>query len=460
MTTERYDELVKRQRAEFKVRLLTHMRRLSWSKEAISSERQARLRELLAWAVTHSEFYRRRLAKAPPFDGFTESDLHELPAMTKADLMENFDGIVTDSRLSLATVEDHIDSLDSDAYLLDWFRAFPTGGTSGQRGVFVYDWEEWITFLCSTTRWRLRRSLDTGSSSGGVSIFADRATHISRAMLDFLHGREAGRPTFSAAMPVAEIVERLNEMRPSSIDTYPSTLRMLVDQARIGDLCIDPAEVATCGEWLSPSLRQDVMQQWGVDIYDYWGTTEGVYAFSCGADASMHLPDDLVILEAVDERGNPVPAGQLADRVLVTNLYNKTLPLIRYEINDAMTVMAEPCSCGSSYSRIGALQGRPSQVFSYPDGTSLTSLTVPFGALERNRDVTDYQVRQTERGVDVFVYCRSQPDLEALHRDLVAALSLAGLADPEVTVRAEPELARLDSGKLRRFVPLEVRVRR
>jgi phenylacetate-coenzyme A ligase PaaK-like adenylate-forming protein len=454
MTTGRYDELVKRQRAEFKVRLLTHVRRLNWSKEAILAERQARLRELLAWAVTHSEFYRHRLSTALPFDSFTESDLHELPAMTKSDLMENFDRIVTDSRLSLGTVEDHIDALDSDAYLLDWFRALPTGGTSGQRGVFVYDWEEWITLLCSTTRWRLRRSLDAGVRHRSIGVFADTATHISRAMIDFLAGREADGPTLSAAMPVAEIVERLNELRPSSIDTYPSTLRLLVDQARLGTLCFAPAEVATCGEWLSPALREDVLQQWGIDIYDYWGTTEGVYAFSCGMGNSMHLPDDLVLLEAVDDGGNLVPAGQPADRVLVTNLYNKTLPLIRYEINDAMTVMAEPCSCGSGHSRIGELQGRPSQAFSYPDGTVLTFLTVPFGALERNRDVTDYQVRQTERGADVFVYGRSQPDLDALHRDLVAALLLAGLRDPEVTVHAEPKLTRLDSGKLRRFVPL------
>ena len=63
-----------------------------------------------------------------------EADLERLPVMTKADLMDNFDDIVTDARLSRDLCEDHLER--ADEYLLDEFHVVASGGSSGQRGVF------------------------------------------------------------------------------------------------------------------------------------------------------------------------------------------------------------------------------------------------------------------------------------------------------------------------------------
>ncbi len=72
--------------------------------------------------------------------------------MTKADLMENFDRIVTDERLSLDLVNDHLQTVTTGSYLLDGYTAITSGGSTGERGVFVYDWEGWATFWLSTCR--------------------------------------------------------------------------------------------------------------------------------------------------------------------------------------------------------------------------------------------------------------------------------------------------------------------
>ena len=75
--------------------------------------------------------------------------------------------------------------------------------------------------------------------------------------------------------------------------------------------------------------------------------------------------------------------------------------------------------------------------------------------LVRSRDVLDYQVRQTSTGIDVVVVAEDGLELEALRVDLSAALSGAGLADPETRVRRRRTLDRDPAtGKLRRFVPL------
>ena len=86
----------------------------------------------------------------------TADDLSGLPVMTKSDLMDNFDDIVTDRRLTLDVCERHVDALRGDTYLLDEFHVVASGGSSGQRGVFVYGWDAWATCYSSIARFPVR----------------------------------------------------------------------------------------------------------------------------------------------------------------------------------------------------------------------------------------------------------------------------------------------------------------
>jgi phenylacetate-coenzyme A ligase PaaK-like adenylate-forming protein len=454
MTTE-YEQLVAKQRGELTSALLGHVKRTRWSADRIHNERVRGLRQLLSAAIEGSAFHRARLGDLD-VESFTEADLRQLPTMSKADVMANFDDVVTDPRFTLAAVDDHIESITRDAYMLATHRAFPTGGSSGRRGVFLYGWDEWVTLLAMANRWLLVRSLRAERSEEyrSVAIFAGGATHISGAFQDFLYAGSDSTSRISASAPADEIVTYLNELQPERLMTYPSTLRMLVQRAEMGDLHVTPVEIHTSGEYLSPTLRDEVHATWGVSVFDYWGTTEGVYAFPCGVDTSMHLPDDLVIVEPVDVDGTAVAMGEPAAKILITRLYNTTQPLIRYEIADAMTVTTGICACGSAHSRLSDLRGRTSDLFAYPDGTVLTSLAVPFDPLEIDRAVIDYQVIQTERGARIIVFCAQPPDLDALHAHLIAALETAGLRSPEISITVEPQLDRLASGKLRRWVPM------
>ena len=79
---------------------------------------------------------------------------------------------------------------------------------------------------------------------------------------------------------------------------------------------------------------QDRFQEaFGVRPFNFYATTEGLYGHDCPA-GSMHLFDDMCIVENVDENGDPVPPGEVGARLLVTNLFNRTQPLIRFEVTD------------------------------------------------------------------------------------------------------------------------------
>ena len=89
-------------------------------------------------------------------DSVTVEDIETLPVMTKSDLMDNFDDIVTDRRLNRDVCANHLEHLVDDAYLFDEFHVVASGGSSGQPGMFVYGWEAWATCYASIVRFLVR----------------------------------------------------------------------------------------------------------------------------------------------------------------------------------------------------------------------------------------------------------------------------------------------------------------
>src|SRR5262249_39614384 len=140
-----------------------------------------RLRELLLTAKAHSVWHARRLADVDP-DTVTEDELASLPVMTKADLMANFDAIVTDRNLNLGLVEAHIERLgERPEYLLDRYQAVCSSGSTGTRGVSLYDWDAWTTCYLGWFRYLLR---DFGTTPFSIALVAaGKAFHISRALV-------------------------------------------------------------------------------------------------------------------------------------------------------------------------------------------------------------------------------------------------------------------------------------
>ena len=448
-----YEELRRLHRTEVGDGILAHAKRLRWSKAQLQAERQTRLRHLVAWAVERSPFHAERLGGIDPAT-VTEAQLPSLPVMTKDDLMSEFSSITTDRRLTLEVVEDHVTHVHDNDYLFGRFRTVTSSGSSGRRGVFVYDWDEWTTLALMQSRARLgtadNRPRPPGSST--ASLFAGPGTHLSRVMRTFL--AEPGDPIyhFPMTLPVTEVVRGLNAAQPDLLMGYPSALEVVVREAQEGRLKIAPLYVESGGELLMERTRDAVRQQWGVEIDDSWAVVEGAYAFSCAAGRPMHLPDDLVIIEPVDLDGRPVPPGQPAAKLYLTNLYNRTQPLIRLEIADGLTLVEDVCPCGSAHGRITDLTGRADIVFEYENKLRVHPMILRL-ALHDERLVTEYQVRQTARGASVKIVT-DRPECVDDIRDLVVrTLRTAGLRDPEVTVAAVERLERLASGKLRQFIP-------
>jgi phenylacetate-coenzyme A ligase PaaK-like adenylate-forming protein len=430
--------------------------RLDWPADRLARHRAQWLRELVRVAIDRSPWHRDRLAGID-VTRLDHDSLRELPPMTKADLMDNFDRIVTDERLSLALLNDHLETATTDSYLLDGYTAVTSGGSTGHRGVFVYDWDGWATFWMGCFRHILRAKwsdpeLSTRPLVSGW-VTAAHFTHASAALARTFASQEFVNARFPVTLPIAEIVAGLNETQPDCLVAYPSALHVLSYEARAGRLRIAPTQILTCAEPLLPEIRAASDEAWGTPIGNLWAASEsGGIAVPC-AESRSHLNDDLLIVEPVDEDGRPVAPGERSAKVYVTNLFNRALPLIRYEITDEMRLLSDPCPCGTAYRLVADIQGRLDDVFVY-DGRRVHP-HVFRSVLGRHAGVVEYQVRQTQQGARIVVRCGAPVDFDRLRGEIAQALADLGLSRPLVELTGAPRLER-DPGpaKLRRFVPL------
>jgi phenylacetate-CoA ligase len=438
--------------AHFREMFPEHVAHLDWTATELRRAQDSRLRRLVRLAVERSPWHHERLAKVD-LSALTAADLSGLPVMTKSDLMDNFDDIVTDRRLTLEVCERHVDALRGDAYLLDEYHVVASGGSSGQRGVFVYGWDAWAICYSSIARFPARDRTQNPELANRppvvATVAAAKASHVSAAIGATFSTPDRPRHSIPVNQPMERIVERLNDLQPTTLMGYSSFLPRLAVEARTRRLRIAPQRVVAISEPLLPEARAELEATWGVPVASGYGMSEGLFVGSCGHGS--HLPDDLCLLELVRADGMPVSGRETSAKGYVTNLYNTVVPLIRFEVTDEVTVVEEPCPCGSMFRRIADPLGRLDDTFIYADGTTIHPHV--FRSCLGHQHVIEYQVRQTARGADISAVTSGAVDTDALASRIEHALGDLGLPTPMVTVVTVDRIDRQRSGKLKRFVP-------
>jgi phenylacetate-coenzyme A ligase PaaK-like adenylate-forming protein len=254
-----------------------------------------------------------------------------------------------------------------------------------------------------------------------------------------------------ATLPIDEIVRRLNAAQPGALFGYPSMLLRLAAEVEARRLTIVPRMISSTSETLAAEQRLTIASVFGAPVTDTFGSTEGLIGISVPNDPVLVFNSDLCIIELVDDDNRPVPTGMPSTKVLLTNLSNLAQPLIRYEMNDRF--VEQPSAAEHGHLR-AVVEGRADELLHYR-GVDVHPLAVR-SVMVKTPGVLDYQVTQTSSGIDVAVLSNANVDLQRMRHQLVDALRNAGLADPEVALRATQALDRdAHSGKLKRFIPLK-----
>jgi phenylacetate-coenzyme A ligase PaaK-like adenylate-forming protein len=430
-----------------------HIGRLDWPRHQIERHQTQRLRSLFAYARERSPFHAQRLAGINPSQA-TVADLALLPMMTKQDAQERWDTIVTSPDLDRRRAEQVLAQQQWFSYTAADQQIFSSGGSSGVRGIYAWDWQFFITAACLA--WRMqareeRRRPPPGPARLAV-LEAGVPPHASTPLFDVPTTASMQTIVIEAGAPFDEVLDFVAAAQPTHLVGYPSVIARLARAALAGTLTIRPVRVSTNSEPLLEDDRQVIRQAWDCSLHNLWGSNEiGVQAVSCSHGPGLHVCEDEVILERVDDSGTPVGPHEHATRTLVTGLANRTFPFIRYDLGDHVTYLPGECACRSAYARVADIEGRRDDDFRY--GTTVVPPLAFRHVLGTDPSISEYQVTQTAHGADILVVGR--PDTTSLTSALNDALTHYGLADPHVRIHAVEQLPRHQaSGKLRRFIPL------
>ena len=459
------------------IRNLVHYRRNGRLDRAGLDALQLRaFREMVRHAMDHTEFYARLYQGVDP-DRVVPADL---PVVTKADLVENFHDFLVDDRLRLDDLQAWVkEPANFGRYFLDEYVVFHTSGTTGQATVMVYDREAFSRikavglvrgFDRPASPWTALKAAVNPEKSKFAIVVIDGGLYPS--VTNFMYTPKATKVffemrTFSLFTPLDELVRELNEYQPWFLIGYPSVIAALAYEQRAGRLKIldgpPRRSVATLSEPLLPQVRRLVRETWDLPVIDTYGTGECLpLARGCSTHGNMHVNEDMVHIDVVDEGLDPVPAGTQGRSMLVTNLFNRAQPFIRYQVSDMVTVAPEPCPCGSPLVMLESVQGRTEEMIWLRDAAGERELLHPYlfvVSMFRVPAVREYQVEQT-RGHQLTVRVEAAEG-ESLEMDAVRAEVGRELDRARLRTPLEIDFVEVDrlgpdpeTGKVRRVLPL------
>jgi len=301
---------------------------LSLSREQLEAEQAAKFHKLVRLVYDRSPFYRSIIEeRSLDIDHCRPSDF---PILTKQTVAENFDQILTDRRLSLARIEKFLAQSRDPGELLDGrFHVLHSSGTSGTVGHAVYSHEAWIKGASQMLRvlpLRLRTKVAFVAAArghfAGASLLVTGNYGTNRLFFDVR--------TYDVSRPMDQIIEALNDFQPQALTGYAGVLERLAEAQGDGALSIRPRVIVSGAEPLRPHCRAILEQAFDVPVVNAYASSEHLFmALTLPGSEGMHLLEDDLIFELHD------------DFTCVTNLFNDTLPLIRYRMDDVLIPQKE-----------------------------------------------------------------------------------------------------------------------
>lgn len=351
------------------------------STEEIRSFQEARLHEAIDYAYTNSAFYRELFdsCKIRPADIRTIEDLRRLPVTTKQDLqLRNKDFLCVDS----SQIVDYV----------------TTSGTLGEPVVFA---------LTENDLDRLGYNELSSFTMAGCSRndIMQLMTTIDRRFMAglayWLGARALGMGVIRVGNGIPELQwNTINSIHPTVCMCVPSFLMKLIAFAEENGIDYRSCSLrkAICiGEALRQpdgnltTLGSRIHEKWPeLELYSTYASTEMQASFTeCSCHCGNHVPADLIIVEFLDDEGNPVAEGESGE-VTITTLGVEGMPLVRFRTGDICIHYDSPCACGRNSTRLSSVIGRKGQMIKFK-GTTLYPPAL-FDILDNIPEVKSYVV--------------------------------------------------------------------
>ena len=405
-----------------------------WSPQALADLQWQKLQVLLDHCQRRVPYYRETWAAAGvDVNDFTGvGDLRFLPTVDKAAIRENRQAFIAEGW------EDRILTKN-------------TGGSTGEPLHFGFTRESDERRMAVMFRGYAWAGAAPGRRVaylwGAPAADLPRLAQLREALFHrFFHRR-----MFDINRLDPEVLESLRRQllryRPRAIVGYVAPLQALADYAlRQGRELPRVDGVLAAAEQLYPGQRELIEEAFRAPVFNTYGCREFMLIASECEHGRMHLNSDHLVVEAVDEAGQPATEG---GDLAITDLHNFGFPFVRYRNGDQGLPGASGCPCGRGLPLLERLDGRSLDALRTPSGATIPGEYF-FNVMRRVEGVRRFQVVQD--AVDQLeVRYVLGPEFTADDQARIEAEIRRVLGDEpmEVTYRAMDELPTTASGKLR-----------
>jgi phenylacetate-CoA ligase len=359
--------------------------------EVIRERQLKALREMVRHANGTSQFWKKRFTRYnfAPENLVTLADLSKLPLLTKDNLRNNWEQILSSKYCDVSKL-----------------RRAQTSGSTGVPVVVYSDeasdqWKRGAVLRSDEwTGWRLGESI--ASIWGNVIHRKDWQGIIRRFLLDRCYIYLDTLDMTEEKMNV--FADGISKAPPTLLTGHAASLYLFSRflKARRPDVRIRPKGILSTCLVLHDFERQMIEEVFGCKVTNRYGCEEvGLIACECERHEGLHVNLDSLIVEVVDNCGNPCTPGAVG-QVVLTDIVNRAMPILRYKVGDMAVWSRQSCSCGRTLPLLEKIEGRVADYVVKRNGeyTAGTTLTECFALMIPN--VAQMQIVQED--YDRFVF--------------------------------------------------------
>jgi phenylacetate-CoA ligase len=408
-----------------------------WSRDQIAELQLAKLQRLVQHAYVHVPYYREAMNRAGvrPQDVVTLDDLARIPLLGKDDVRRNL----------------HF-NLFADTHRKRDMHRISTSGSTGEPFTTYADRHQLEMRFATTLRaleWTGWRFGDRQARLWHQTLGMSR-TQVLRERIDAFFMRRLFIPAFEISPEtLEEYVGRIRRHRPVLVDGYAESLNFLATYIRQGGTAgFSPAAVMSSAQALPDNIRAVIESGFSTTVFDKYGSREfsGI-AYECREGHDHHVMDESYIVELLVD-GRPAQPGEIGE-IVITDLNNFSVPLIRYRIGDLATAVDQsaPCPCGRGLSRVGTIHGRTQAIVHCADGTWLPGTFFAHFFKEYEHLIRHFQVHQEVKGAFTLRVVKNAQFTKAAFAEMLSALRGYTGTDTHIEVDYVTEIPLVRTGK-------------
>ena len=339
-----------------------------------------RARSAVQYAFEHCPHYARSFAAAG-YAGLRDwDDFRRLPLLTKQDIRDSAGALVSDEFPRERLVEAR------------------TGGSTGKSLILHFD--EQCQQLRNAAAMRSDRwaGWDIGMKVASIWGNPEPADTWKKKLRSLLLDRGIVLDTMNInAASVERFVHEWRREKPEILFGHSHSLYILAQELRrtgVDDL--RPRGIISTSMMLLEPERLVIEQTFGCRVTNRYGCEEvGLIACECERHDGMHLNVDHLVVEFLRDDGSEAAAGEEAN-IVVTDLVNRGMPLIRYRVEDMGVRSDRRCACGRGLPLMERVTGRQADFLKRPDGSLVAGVSLVERTLTAIPGIEQMQIVQDE----------------------------------------------------------------